>query len=328
VARISREQLLHRLETEIADVRQRLGGLPRAEEAAEIWQHIWLEETHNSTAIEGNTLVMREVRILLEEGKAVGSKALEEYLEVQAYGTAAKWVYDQAISAGQSQSLARLREIRHIHSLTVKPVWDIFTRPGGGRPGDWRSVDIAQFQSGMKPPEHCQVTALMSDFASKLSTGPPHNVSPLGWIAKRHCEFQRIHPFEDGNGRAGRLLTNLVLVRLGYPPVIVYKRDRRRYLEALAKDDRGDHWPLTELFTRAAKANLDRFVYPSIAGTARLVPLSALANKAITIEALRQAASRGRLKYIKQRGDLFSSKAWVHSYLREKRRPGRPPRAR
>ena len=60
-----------------------------------------LEEAHHSTAIEGNTLVLREVELLLAEGRAVGNKALSEYLEVRGYATAADWVYGHGIQPGE-----------------------------------------------------------------------------------------------------------------------------------------------------------------------------------------------------------------------------------
>jgi cell filamentation protein, protein adenylyltransferase len=65
------------------------GGLPSPEEAEGTWRGIWLEEAHQSTAIEGNTLVLKQVEALLEEGRAVGNKELREYLEVRGYADAA-----------------------------------------------------------------------------------------------------------------------------------------------------------------------------------------------------------------------------------------------
>ena len=70
-------------------------------------------------------------------------------------------------------------------------------------------------------------------------------------LATVHCRFEQIHPFLDGNGRAGRLILNLVLVRLGYPPAIIYKRDRARYLRALRRADAGEPSPLGEMLARA-----------------------------------------------------------------------------
>jgi hypothetical protein len=101
-------------------------------------------------------------------------------------------------------------------------------------------------------------------------------------LAKVHARFEQIHPFLDGNGRTGRLVLNLLLVRLGYPPAIIFKADRRRYLAALQSADQGDLGPLAELFARAILDNLHRFVVPAVAGPSRLVSLPALASERIS----------------------------------------------
>jgi hypothetical protein len=111
------------------------------------------------------------------------------------------------------------------------------------------------------------------------------------------------------------LVTNLVLVRLGYPPAIVYKRERPRYLDALNKADRGDAGPLGELFARAILDNLMRFILPAVAGPARLVPLESLASADLSVIALRNAAERGRLRAIRTpAGTWQSSRQWVNAY--------------
>src|SRR3990172_125445 len=89
--RKSREAIYRQLDEAVEELRSRLGGLPSPTEAEDIWGNIWYQETHNSTAIEGNTLVLREVEALLREGRAVGNKRLAEYLEVQGYADAARW---------------------------------------------------------------------------------------------------------------------------------------------------------------------------------------------------------------------------------------------
>ena len=94
--RPSRRELYHRLDTQIDELRQRLGGLPSPIEASDIWRGIWFEEAHHSTALEGNTLVLKQVEVLLAEGRAIGAKELREYLEVKGYADAADWVYRQA----------------------------------------------------------------------------------------------------------------------------------------------------------------------------------------------------------------------------------------
>jgi hypothetical protein len=84
-----------------------LGGLPSPVEAQGLWRGIWLEEAHHSTAIEGNTPVLRQVKQLLDEGRAVGNKELREYMEVQGYANAADWVYSQGIEPGAHDRGAR-----------------------------------------------------------------------------------------------------------------------------------------------------------------------------------------------------------------------------
>ena len=74
------------------------------------------------------------------------------------------------------------------------------------------------------------------------------------------------------------MLLNLLLVRLGYPPAIVLKNERTKYLTAMRKADTGDYGPLGEVIARAVTNNLYKFVLPAVAGPARLVPLASLAD--------------------------------------------------
>src|SRR5262245_37465619 len=86
--------LLGLLDEEVALLRNRLGGLPRVVEADEILHAIWLDDVHNSTAIEGNTMARVQVAQLVEHGRA--SASLLESLEVKGYADAADWVYRHA----------------------------------------------------------------------------------------------------------------------------------------------------------------------------------------------------------------------------------------
>ena len=260
-----------------------------------------LEEAHHSTAIEGNTLVLKQVEVLLAEGRAIGNKELREYLEVQGYANAADWVYGHGLQPGawSDGQLISLAEIRHVHTLAMTPVWDVAPHPQTTEregPSSFREHDIEPFPGGMRPPAWTDVPVLMRDWVSEAAALRSIDEGAIAEaLATLHASLAQIHPFLDGNGRTGRLIVNLLLVRLGIPPAIIYKGDRSRYLGALRRADQGDAGPLGEFLARAVLDNLYKFVVPAIAGPARMVPLPALATPELSANALRVAATRGRL---------------------------------
>ena len=308
------------------------GGLPSADEAKAIWENIWYVEAHNSTAIEGNTLVLREVRTLLEDGRSVGRKELKDYLEVEGYGRAALWVYSQArrtdIERNAKETIA-VTEIRNIHEQLVSTVWAVSPHKNalpGETAGGYRKHDILPFAGGMTPPSFTEIPAMMRSFVDGanevcekiIAGGIDAPEVPLS-LARIHCRFEQIHPFLDGNGRTGRLLLNLILVRLGSPPAIILKQRRLAYLSALDKADKGDALPLAEILARAVIDNINRFITPAVAGPKKLVPLKTLETKERSYAMLRQAATRGRLEAsIGLDGLWYSSKDAVEKYLRNK----------
>ena len=321
MARPTRAQVSARLEGAIHEVRERLGGLPTPVEAQGIWTTIWYEEVHHSTAIEGNTLVLKQVETLLAEGRAVGDRQLSEYMEVRGYAEAAQWVYSQGQAVGEwtTGDILDLTEVRQVHRMTMQPAWDVAPHPNATEqesPGNFREHEIAPFPSGMTPPSWVEVPAVMVDWLASIGSVRTA-ASPIEMLAVVHGRFEQIHPFLDGNGRTGRLLLNLMLVRLGYPPAIVYKRDRSRYLAALQRADSGDAGALGELLARSILDNLYRFVVPAIAGPSRLVPLASLATPTLTAGAMRVAANRGRLRAQHgPDGQWRSTQQWVDDYIR------------
>lgn len=331
--RPSRATVYARLEAAIAELNGRLGGLPSPKESEFVWADIWHLEAHHSTALEGNTLALREVEALLDQGRAIGAKPIKEYMEVQGYATAAQWVYAQALTPDEYHdgTLISFSEISEIHRLAMTPVWQVAPhleatdREG---PGMFREHEIAAYAGGMKPPSWPLVPARLRDWielvasrSDELRRRKPAAVPIPEILAAIHNEFECVHPFIDGNGRTGRLALNLILVRLGYPPVIVLKTQRSNYLAAMQKSDEGDHGPLGEILARAMFDNLNRFIVPSLAGPARLVPLTSLADDQFTVAALRQAANRGRLDAIQGADGIWrSSRRAVQGYAQTKGR--------
>jgi hypothetical protein len=345
--RPSRLAVFDRFNRAVRDLYGATGGLPRPIESEEIWEGIWFEETHNSTALEGNTLVLREVKTLLEEGVAVGEKELREYLEVQGYAEAAMWAYSQAFehpvhdeTGAASSPLISVGELRELHRLVVEPVWRHFPPADHGTaegPGSYRTHDIEAFPNGMRPPPWPDVPPQVTDWLKAANSmieyftewlrPSPENFDytdpashPISRLAHLHAHFERIHPFRDGNGRTGRLVLNLMLVRMFYPPAVIKKRDRMKYLKALDRADRGDPCPLGELLARSLIHGINRFLLPNLAGPQGLVPLSSLADKDLSNIALRRAAERGRLRAQREDDQWYSTRKWVNEYKASRRR--------
>ena len=306
------------------------GGLPRPREAKEIWDDLWHLEAHHSTAIEGNTLVLREVKSLLDDQKAVGSKEVGDYMEVLGYGEASRWVYGQALEpeGWATEDLISMTEVRRIHHTLMDKVWSVRPHPDAGPdegPGSFRQHEIQAFSDGMKPPAHVQVSADLSGWIERanalkaMTQDDSRLLSEIPeYLAQLHRDFEQIHPFIDGNGRTGRLVLNLILVRLGWPPVIILRKNREKYLKALAKADAGDMGPLAEQICRSVIDNLHHLT-PEIAGPSRFVPLQALVDDELTYDALRQAAYRGRLEAEQTPdGSWRSSRRAVERYKSER----------
>jgi len=232
-----------------------------------------------------------------------------------------------------------ISEVRHVHHLAMTPAWDVASHPVATAregPGSFREHDIHPFPGGMTPPTWPLVAARMHQWVEdvcatteRVGRGEIDRWLPEE-LARLHNEFEQVHPFIDGNGRAGRLVINLVLVRLGYPPVIIFKRQRDAYLAAMRRADSGDYGALGELIARAMYDNLNRFIVPNVAGPARLVPLAALADQEFTMIALRRAAQRGRLDAVQGPDGIWrSSRRAVDAYraARHQRRPGNTARS-
>lgn len=330
-----RSDVYERLRIQIGELSERLGGLPSPEEAQDIWRGIWLEEAHHSTALEGNTLALKQVQELLAQGRAVGNKELREYMEVRGYANAADWVYMHGVRPGSwsTDEPITLTDLRNIHRLAMDPVWDVEPHPEATdeeAPGSFRQHDIQPFPEGMQPPSWPEVPpAIRSwlDRTRELADADQAAIPEM--LAELHAALEQIHPFLDGNGRTGRLVVNLLLVRLGYPPAIIYKGDRDRYLRALRRADQGDCGQLGELLARAILDNLYKFIVPAVAGPARLVPLPVLATDGLSLNALRSAAARGRLKAQRAPdGTWRSSRLWVDEYRDSRDTRGRKPVSR
>lgn len=182
-----------------------------------------VELTYTSNAIEGNTLTRQETAMVVEKGLTVEGKSLEEHSEAINHAEALEVIKQLA---GKKRSEITERDILEIHKLILKKIDD----PNAGR---YRTVSVRIAGATVVMPNPAKVPELMKEFASWLDKKNPDH--PVKIAADAHFKLVSIHPFVDGNGRAARLLMNLILMQAGYPPAIIRKEDRRAYINAIEK---------------------------------------------------------------------------------------------
>jgi Fic family protein len=216
---------------------------------------IAFEEIHASCRQAGALLDEHALRALIERGVALGDRPLREYLIASGYADAARFV-QTAEAPRPNQSLLSQEEIVELHARATRLLPE-------ARPGAWRVTTSGALHSGMVPPPFWLVPREIAAFVDRFGRVPPERDSPLLFVAEAHERFTRIHPFTAGNGRAARLVTNLLLRRLGYPPLLIGDAERRRYRAALAKADARDPWPLAMFLARSILAGLTRLAAAS-----------------------------------------------------------------
>jgi len=312
--RPSLTELLAVLDEHVRLLHDTLGGLPRAVEADQILRQIWIDDVHNSTAIEGNTMTRAQVENLVVRGRASGS--LAESLDVEGYSRAADWVYQHARDY-EGVPVAVLSEI---HKNAVGLTWEVDPPATRDRPGAWRTGGVRVRAVQVALPS--LIPALLGEWSE--STRNLADRHPIVHAAHHHAWLERIHPFVDGNGRTGRLVLNFMLLQHGYPPAVIEASQRSRYLTALKTADDGNPNPLAEVLARAVHDTLNRFLIPNLAGDAKLVPLAALAEGSPYSPAyLRGLVLAQRLHAVRDGRLWLSSRAWLAAYIDSRDRRGR-----
>lgn len=314
--RPSVEDVLRRVDEEVSLLHEHLGGLPRAVEADQILRQIWIDDVHNSTAIEGNTMTRAQVENVVERRPI--QAALFEALDVEGYAEAADWVYR---NAPDYQGVPKV-VVSEIQKRIVQLAWHVDPPATHDEPGAWRQTDVRVGRVRVSLPP--AIPADLDDWShSTADIGETH---PIVHAAFHHAWLERIHPFVDGNGRVGRLILNFMLIQRGYPPAVILKGRRAAYLNALRIADTGNPNQLAEVVARSVSGALARFLIPKLAGEARLVPLAALATDGPYSAAyLRQLALRERLRVVREGQLYLSSRAWLNEYIEQRDPRGGQP---
>ena len=201
-------------------------------------RNLW---THASTAIEGNTLTLGETAFVLGEGLTVSGKPLKDHLEVVGHARAIELVYG-LVRTNKPLSEADLFALHA--AVQSEHVCDVYKPVGGWKIVPNSTVMVVhdeQIIFEYAAPDDVpglmrQWLALFERFRSAF--GMDREMSrdeALTAYVHLHVAFVRVHPFWDGNGRLARLVANIPVLRVGFPPIIIPKEGRQEYIAALTE---------------------------------------------------------------------------------------------
>ena len=209
-------------------------------------QKFMLEFNYNSNHIEGNTLTYGQTELLLLFGRVVGEAKMKDLEEMKAHNVCLKMTIAEA---GEKDRPLTESFIRILHQTMLREDYTVYRQLPGGvntsyvvhagcyktRPNSVITPTGERFEYAS--PE--ETPALMADLIQWYNQAEADGkLTSVELAALFHYRYIRIHPFEDGNGRIARLLMNYILLRHGYPMIVIRSKNKKTYLEALGKTDK------------------------------------------------------------------------------------------
>lgn len=194
---------------------------------------LYIRYVQGTTAIEGNTITLRQAEELLEHDISPAGKKMEEIFEIHNFIALRRYL--ENYSGDITETL-----IKTIHELLLKGILH--------SPGEYRNIQVGIEKAAFEPPPAIlfpdEMKKLIAWYRKSQRTLPPFELAILF-----HAHFEMIHPFVDGNGRVGRALANFILERAGYPTLYLGLEHRSAYLDALAEADEGNTSALVQLLS-------------------------------------------------------------------------------
>ena len=198
-----------------------------------------IEYTYNSNAIEGNTLTLRETDMVLK-GLTIDQKPLKDHMEAVGHRDAFYFICDL------------VKERTPLSETVIKQIQSLVLADKPLDRGVYRRVPVRIMGAKQDPVQPYLIEPKMYDLMQQYANDERNIVEKL---ADLHIAFESIHPFIDGNGRTGRLIINLELMKAGYPPIDIKFTDRMRYYDAF--DHRSE---MVKLFAEYLNKRLDQYL--------------------------------------------------------------------
>jgi Fic family protein len=258
------------------------------------WRRVSARNTWGSNTVEGNSLNRAEVERLLLAGETARRRPLGDILETAQHDRAFRGLL------GRLDQPVGVTAVLELHEVVFRGV--------KADAGQWRRVNVRITGSRHVPPRMEKVAALMGDWVREYAARETAAQSVFAVATWMHESFEAIHPFSDGNGRVGRLLLNLHMLRHSWPPVAVTPAERNAYIGALELGHIGDLVPLERLLDRLMGASLVELLDMVGSKEDELKPLVAFERGGpYSAKYLALRAGQGELPALKQRGDWTTS---------------------
>ncbi|MBS1263355.1 MAG: hypothetical protein MAG715_00531 [Methanonatronarchaeales archaeon] len=285
--------------TDLRDAFLDRGGLDAVPESA--WRRVAALNTWGTNAVEGSTITREEAERLVLDGESVGGHPMPEVLETVQHERAFRELLD--------------RRKEDITLETVLEFHEDMFKGSKRDAGRWRRTNVRIRGASYSPPRAEKVVSEMDGWVEEYRQRDLRGEAPFEVGAWMHYEFERIHPFTDGNGRVGRILLNLHFVQRNWAPVHVLPNDRETYLSALNSAADGDLSPLVEFLKEKMAQSLVDLL--DVVGTSRdgLLELKEVAERApYSPDYLGLRAKEGELPAFKEKGRWRTSGRAVELY--------------
>ncbi|XP_066248859.1 protein adenylyltransferase Fic-like [Euwallacea similis] len=241
------DRLDHKLFEEIDKLKNVLKERMKQDNFNTVKKQAYYLHIYHTIGIEGNTMTVEQLRYVLETGHVVSGKSLLEHNEV----------------LGLEKAMQYVKLLTTVEHIGIKEILGIHRRVLGHvdpiKSGVFRDEKV--FVGSHVPPPHDEISAHMQNYVDWLNSEEAHSMHPVRYAALAHYKLVDIHPFVDGNGRTSRLVMNLILLKAGYPPVMVLKEQRDKYYDTLKTANMGDVKPFVRFVAQCTLQILDMYLY-------------------------------------------------------------------
>lgn len=284
-----------------------LRPLPRTA-VQKLRDHFKIEMTYNSNAIEGNSLTLKETFLVINEGMTVKGKPLKDHLEAKDQHAALEYLYE-IVEHGKQATLSE-HLIRTLHQMVTRETEAEWA-------GKYRESNVIIGGADHTPPDALDVPAKMHELMKWLQENHTQ-LHAAELAALFHHKLVHIHPFLDGNGRTARLAMNVLLMKAGYPLVVILKNDRKKYYRVLSEADKGRFGPLVQFVAQAIERSLNIYLKtltPASKAREKFLPLATIAQKSpYSAKYLNLLVRQGKLEAHKEGRIWLTSREALERY--------------